>query len=246
YSSLGENPLVVKEFDETQPVSKAVGSHTIPATDYIDNYAFMIKVFGNGTSDKIQIQLTSYDGSHIYDVPLNFKGWKNIVLVDPDDSGRAYCELVGVTTVKISLVGSCSGVMIDDLMSVKIVEAPVSNPSVTINGKTITFNTELKSGEYIEFYPETGKAYHTYYIYEYTDEGKYKNDTVFVKEITYTGSVEVPAGSYSYTYNAQPLTDAPTRASVVIGTSGAIIENPDDWDAPEIEIPAECMEFKFD
>ena len=246
YSSLGENSIVVKEFDETQPVSKAVGSHTIPETDYIDNYAFMIKVFGNGTSDKIQIQLTSYDGSHIYDIPLNFKGWKDIVLVEADDSGRAYCELRGVTTVKISLVGSCSGVKIDDLTSVKIVEAPVSNPSVTINGKTMTFNTELKSGEYVEFYPETGKAYQTYYIYEYKEDGSYKNDTVFVKEITYTGSVEVPAGSYSYTYNAQPLTDAPTRATVVIGTSGAIIENPDDWNAPQIEIPAECMEFKFD
>ena len=247
YSSLGENAVVVKAFDETLDVSKVVGKHTIPKTDYIDNYAFAIKVFGNGSeTDKVVIKLTSYDGSHLYHVPLNFKGWKDIVLVEADDWGRAYCELVGVTTVEVSLIGSCAGAKIDDLTSVKIVDAPVSNPSVTINGKTITFNTELKSGEYIEFYPETGKAYHTYYIYEYTDEGKYKNDTVFVKEITYTGSVEVPAGSYSYTYNAQPLTDAPTRASVVIGTSGAIIENPDDWDAPEIEIPAECMEFKFD
>ncbi|MBR6633698.1 MAG: S-layer homology domain-containing protein [Clostridia bacterium] len=246
YSSLGQNAVVVKAFDESQPVASAVGTHQIPKTDYIDNYAFMLRVQGNGSeTDKVIVKFTSGTGSHEMHVPVNHTGWKDIVLVEPDDWGRAYCELLGVTSITISLDGNCTGVKIDDLMSVKIVDAPVSNPSVTINGKTMTFNAELKSGEYIEFYPETGKAYHTYYIYEYNDEGKYKDDKAFVKEITYTGSVEVPAGSYSYTYNATPKTDAPTRADVVIGVSGKVIKNPDNWVAPEVDIPDDLMEFKL-
>ena len=246
YSTLGDNAIVVKEFDETQPVSKAVGTHNIPVASYADNYAFMIRVHGNGSeTDKVILTITS-EQSHAYHIPVNFTGWKDIILIEVSDWGQSSSDLTDVKTVKVALSGNCDGVKIDDFKSVKIVEAPVSNPAVTINGQTITFNTELKSGEYIEFYPETGKAYQTYYIYEYKEDGSYKDDKVFVKEITYSGSVTVPAGDFSYTYSAQAKTDAPTRADVVIGLSGKVIANPDTWVAPEVVIPDSCMEFKFD
>ncbi|MBR6633697.1 MAG: S-layer homology domain-containing protein [Clostridia bacterium] len=246
YSTLSENAIVVKEFDETQPVSKAVDTHKITKASYADNYAFKLRVYGNGSeTDKVMVKITS-DYSHEYEVPVNFTGWKDIILIEPAGWGRAYCRLTDVTSIGISLVGSCTDVMIDDFVSVKIVEAPVTNPSVTVNGKTITFNAELNSGEYVEYYPETNKAYQTYYINEYKEDGKFKESKVFVKEITFTGSVEVPSGNFSYTYNATPKTDAPTRADVVIGVSGKVIKNPDNWVAPEVDISDELMSFKFE
>ena len=242
YSSFGENPIVVKDFDETKPVADLVGDYKVPETSYIDNYAFKMRIHGNGSdSDALVITLSSYDGKSGYYIPMNFEGWRDIVLIEPTDSGRQFCRLMRLSGVKVDTVGDCDGVKIGDLVSVKIANAPVVNPSITINGKTLTFNTELNSGEYVEYYPEFGKAYRTYYTPNTTvtlgETGFKARDDAHVEEISFTGTLEVPAGDFSFVYDAEPKTDAPTRAMTVIGVSGAIIKNPDNWIAPKVDIP---------
>ena len=99
-----------------------------------------------------------------------------------------------------------------DIVAYKQTPAPVKNPSVTLGGKKITFNTEIKGGEYIEYDPVTGKA-----------ELNHNNGKV--EPITYTGSITAPTGEFEFTYSATPTTDAPVRAQVVLGFKGAEIAN---------------------
>ncbi|MBR6633696.1 MAG: hypothetical protein IKL05_05290 [Clostridia bacterium] len=243
YSSVGGNSSIVKEFDETKPVTDLVGTYEIPETNYDENFAFRMRVHGNGSdSDAIVITLSAaHQPGNEFNVPVNFKGWKEITLIEPTNWGRCPCMWKNIGFVDVQTVGDCKGVMIGDLKSVKIENAPVDNPSVTVNGKTLTFNTELNSGEYVEYYPEFNKAYHTYYTPTPDENGIKRPDKAHVEEIGFTGMVEVPTGNFSYTYSAQPKTDAPTRAKAVIGVSGAVIKNPDSWKVPEVDI-AEGLE----
>ncbi|MBE6650692.1 MAG: S-layer homology domain-containing protein [Ruminococcaceae bacterium] len=271
YSTKGEDEVVVLALDENAAVSTLAKKHSFPEVNISDKITLKVKVFGNGSAtDAILIQLgsvvTSETGRNDYVIPLNFTGWREFILADADNadygpytfSGTAHASQLSYETFRavpsmsrvnsftIKLCGECTGVKIDDIRAAKTVDAPVKNPSVTVGSSTITFNTELHSGEFIEFYPETGKAYQTYYEEVYNEEtGKYVSDTAHVKEVTYTGKLTVPNGPFTYTYGAEALTDAPTRARVGIGLSGAVITNPEGWEAPEVKIPEEFITYEI-
>ncbi len=271
YSSPADaEEVVVYEFDEAKPVTEYKGTHNIELLDIKGKTAFKIRVLGNGSeTDAILITLravtTAETGRHDMFIPLNFTGWREFILceVNNDDypgftfSGistggvnyetyRAIINFDMVNRVQITLAGSCQGVMIDDLRATVPVDAPVKNPSITIGGQTMTFNTELHSGEYIEYYPEWNKAYLNYYVNHYNEEtGKFAGSDAHVKEISYTGSVTVPAGSFTYTYSAEPMTEMTTRAQTVIGLYGDVVANPEGWVAPEVEVPEDMDKIRL-
>ncbi len=272
YSTLGENEVVVLALDENAEISTLAKKHSISTTNISDKITLKVRVLGNGSeTDAILIQLgavvTAETGRNDYVIPLNFTGWREFILADADNADygpytfsgtshtsglnyetfRAVPNMGAVNSFTIKLCGSCTGVKIDDIRACTTVDAPVKNPSVTVGNTTLTFNTELHSGEFVEYYPETGKAYHTYYEYTYNEEtGKYVSDTAHIKEVTYTGKLTVPAGSFKYTYSAEALTAAPTRARVGIGLSGKVITNPDTWVAPNVEIPEDFITYNLD
>ncbi len=271
YSTLGENEVVVLPLDETAEISTLAKKHTINATNISDKITLKVRVQGNGSeTDAILIQLgavvTAETGRNDYVIPLNFTGWREFILADADNADygpytfsgtshasqlsyetfRAVPNMAAVNSFTIKLCGSCTGVKIDDIRACTTVDAPVKNPSVTVGNTTLTFNTELHSGEFVEYYPETGKAYQTYYEYTYNEEtGKYVSDEAHIKEVTYSGSLTVPAGSFKYTYSAEALTEAPTRARVGIGLSGNVIANPETWIAPNVEIPEDFITYNL-
>ena len=63
-----------------------------------------------------------------------------------------------ISNIKITPVGETSGVKISDIRALPLDASPVKNPGVIINGKTLTFNCELKPGEYIEYTPDSSEA----------------------------------------------------------------------------------------
>lgn len=185
----------------------------------------------------------SFDGFTTYNV--NYQTYRNTPAVS------------SIGAIQISKTGNCTGVVIGDIRACALTDAPASNPSVTIADSegnscgTITFGTTLNSGEYIEYLPNEGKAYRNYYDVEtyYDSNGKlcYRNLRK-VEDITdyisITGSIEVPAGDFSYTYGGTSTTGAPLRAKVVIGLqSSEIIQNEDTWMAPEVVIPPEAIKL---
>ena len=126
-----------------------------------------------------------------------------------------------------------------DIKVCAFVDAPALNPSVTIGESTITFETELHSGEYIEYYPETGKAYHYYYN---------GTNQIYTKPIDVDGSVTVPEGDFTYTYGAEnsATSTAPLRAEVVIGLRDLdnVIENEQTVNAPSIPHDTNYVEIR--
>ncbi|MBR6633699.1 MAG: hypothetical protein IKL05_05305 [Clostridia bacterium] len=249
YSSLGEDAVVMKEFDETKPITEYVGTHEITEKEQKENRAFKFRVHGNGTDDKIIVALGSYSGKYEMEVSLNFTGWKDIILVEPilisEYSTNSTFRMSTVWSISFDLVGECKDVRIGNFYSVNLTEDTVTNPGVTINGKTMTFETQLNSGEYVEYYPEFNKAYRTYYTPTPSEDGVVKAAKAHTEEIKFNGCVEVPTGSFTYTYNADSTTSAPTRAAVVIGVSGKVIKNPDNWKAPDLDIPEGIEQIKI-
>lgn len=269
YSTLGENAVTVVAFDENKSVTQLKGTHNITQMNVSDKMAFKIRVYGNGSeTDAILITLrgivTGESGRNDHFIPLNFTGWRDIILMEANNDDyegysfegiptgtvnyntyRATTDLTRLNSVTVSLCGNCDGVKIDDLVACTPVDAPVKNASVTIGGETITFDAELHSSDFIEYYPEENKAYLNYYTNVFDEEGKWLRGEAHVKEIGFTGSVKVPAGAFTYTYKAEALTKAPTRAQVVIGVSGKTIANPDSWKAPEVKLPENAGEIKL-
>lgn len=259
YSTLGANEITVHSFDETADV--VAGTYTFDALNLSSKQAFKIKVTGNGIEGSAMLltlgtTATSEVGRLDLFIPTDFTGTREFILMDMDNAdydgytfsgvtitGTNYTAyrnsfyFSGVNSVKITLTGDCKGVKIDDLRACTPVNAPAVNPSVTIGGKTMTFKTTVRSGEYIEYFPALNKAYlHSYNVLTAGTNG----NTPKVTEISFTGSVSVPTGDFTYTYNATPSgsNSAPLRARVVLGLqSSELIENESSWTAPNVEIP---------
>jgi hypothetical protein len=89
----------------------------------------------------------------------------------------------------------------------------VENPTVTVGSSSITFNTTIEGGNYIEYFPETNKAY------------QYDNYTQTSKEISFTGSLTIPTGNSTGTYTANVTDGTKLRAKVVFGFAGETVDN---------------------
>ncbi len=263
YSTDYSDAFVVYPFDETKPVSEIAGTYPLKDVSIKDKIALRLKVHGN-SSDTDAILITifgitpGYDESRIeYFVPVNFEGWKEIILLEANNAEYSDYVFEGVEipdsphnltfpfvpkydapiSIMVSLAGKCEGVKIGTLTANAVQNASIKNPSVTIGDNTIKFDAELNSADYIEYYPEYDKAYLNYYTKVYDEEGKWMRDNAHTKEITFTGNVKAPEGSFNYTYNAEPTTSLKTRAQVVMGFAGNVIANPSDWKAPEVDMP---------
>jgi len=258
YSATDEGSVILKEFDENRAVTELVGTHSFTQVNVADKPSFKIRVYGNGSkTDAILLTLrgvvTGENGRNDYFIPLDFTGWRDITLIEANNDDyegysfngistgtvnyntyRATVDLTRLNSATITLCGSCTGVKIDDLRACTPVDAPVKNPSITVGDTTLTFNAELHSSDYIEYYPDENKAYLNYYTNIYDQEGKWVRSEAHTCEITFTGSLKVPAGAFTYTYKAEPMTDNDMRAQVVLGYSGKIIANPESWKTPTI------------
>jgi len=243
YSAVGDNELTVLKLDETADISTLAGFYELEPMDLSGHMAFRVRVYGNGQPDAAAV-FSLYSLVHTepgrldFVVPLDHIGWKEYVLIDSDsgdygeyedaytlvlpveqidyETYRGFVEMEYINGVNVLLVGNCEGALLDDLRACEITDGAVKNPSVTIGDRMITFETELRGGEYIEFNPATGLATHYYY----------EGNKACSREIAYTGSITVQQGKFAYVYSAESLTNAPVRARVVIGFQGDLIENP--------------------
>ena len=259
YSTLGENEIVVLTLDENANIKSTASVNNFSQINLTKNTALKVQVYGNGDKSGallLSMYCATDSGRTDYLIPTSHEGWREFILIDADNSDYDYTfsgitnnmhtfanyrynpDLKTINRMTITPTGNTSGVKMDDIRAYTAVDAPAKNPTVTIGKTTITFEAEIHSGEYIEFYPETGKAYLNYYTSTYNEEtGAWIGDEPHTKEINYTGSLSVPSGSFTYKYSAESLSDAPLRALVKIGLQGKIIANPADWAAPEVYIP---------
>ncbi len=240
YSTLSENEILIAEFDETKMLKEQTLSKNI-AVDMSNNMAMKLNVTGTGRDgDAILISLTGgivagESGGRIdYFIDLNFSGTKEVILLDADSgeydtvkyvfkdiatTGMQYAtyrKVPDYSNIENLTVRTCgttaTEAKISNIMAYTQTEAPVENPTLTVGSSTMTFNTTIKGGEYVEYDPLTNKAI------------LYHADQTF-EEVKFTGLLNVGSGNYECTYSAKATTAAPVRARVVLGFSGVEITN---------------------
>ena len=242
YSTLFENKQTMVEFDETKAVGSANVVKTFNAINLTNNgYIINVRVKGTGADgDAMLISLAAgangeSDGRRDHFIDLNYEGWREFVFIDFDNgdydvekykfngistTGAAYNTYRfspsqgAINRLTIRTTGATGGnAMLDDIFYMTHTEAPIKNPTVTVGAQTMTFNCEMKGGEYIEYYPETNKAI------------LYHNAEQTTEEVTFTGSINVASGKYTASFSAEALTEAPIRARLTFGFSGQEIGN---------------------
>ncbi len=242
YSTLMQNPVTLAEFDEDTPLGGNTIKKTVAGIDMTPNMAMAFKVKGTGKDgDAILITLvgdvtSGESGGHAaYFIDLNFEGWRDIILLDMDSaeydttkyqfsgittSGSTYATYRTVANFKKVLTltvlfdgDTAKNAQMSDIIAYQHTESPIKNPTVTVGDSKMTFNCEMKGGEYLEYDPETGKAI------------LFHNATQTKEEITFTGKLEVGSGSFAATYTAETLSEAPLRAKLVLGFLGEEIGN---------------------
>ena len=146
-----------------------------PERDLSKEGAFGVWVRGDGNGELLNLQYNSPEhlvgGLADNYIAIDFTGWRYFELIEPEGErvdehswpygGNAYAiyrELVHWNAISRfsfwlnDLPSDASAkVYISPVRALPLVKAKLVNPSVTINGKTITFPVELESGCYIEY-----------------------------------------------------------------------------------------------
>ena len=149
-----------------------------PWLDISGNQALGVWVKGDGSGQLLNFRIESPKhlshgarGDHF--VKIDFTGWKYFELVEIEssefsnyiwpDSGfyvyDSYRHTVQFNNVdKLQLwynnlpSGKESRCLISNIKALPMVPVRISDPSISVNGRMITFQTELESGMYLEFY----------------------------------------------------------------------------------------------
>ena len=235
YSTLFEEPEVFARIDDSKPVGDVKLDTPTEFPNIDSRIAQTVKVKGTGRDgDAALISISGgvqgeLGGRIDHFIDLNFEGWREFLFIDMDNadydldkyqfegistdysSYDTYRFCPYFTTLKNVAIRVCGetgkNAAFGDIVSYPQTEAPIKNPSVTVNGETVTFNCELHGGDYIEYDPETDKAL------------LFHNTEQTVEEIAMTGRLAVD-GEYTATYSAECLTEAPLRAKLVLGFIG--------------------------
>jgi hypothetical protein len=198
---------------------------------------FKVKGTG-GSKDAMLLSLKGAglsNGRIDYFIDLNYTGWREYTVVDADNAEydlnkykftginniagewetiRETPTYQAIGDIAIRTSGSTAkSAQISTIYAYKQNIAPVENPTVTVGSSSITFNTKIDGGNYIEYDPDTNKAL------------LYDNVKQTITEIPFTGSITVPSGTVKGTYTATATTECPVRAKVVFGFSGVTVEN---------------------
>ena len=149
-----------------------------PWLDISANQALGVWVKGDGIGQLLNFRIESPKhlsngarGDHF--VKIDFKGWKYFELVEiessefsnyiwPDsgfyvyDSYRHTVQFENVDKLQIWYnnlpAGKEVNCLISNIKALPMVPVKITDPSISLNGQTITFKTEIGSGMYMEFY----------------------------------------------------------------------------------------------
>lgn len=145
-----------------------------PALDLSGRQALGLWVHGDGEGEVLNVQLRS--PSHIvagigeHYITVDFKGWRYFELVEPEGDAWAryswpygdpysiYREAVAygsISTLALWLnnlpPGRSVSVGIGEIRALPLVATKLSQPAITVNGKTLAFNTQIETGCRLEY-----------------------------------------------------------------------------------------------
>ena len=174
YSSSGDDSIVLIESDGMPP-KEAKYTFTTPINAAGRN-ALFVRVKSNGTDGAVCISLespvVSVHNQIDFVIPLDFEGEKDFVLVATDTFlyakewfshweardtynfklYRGPVDFSSISAVSVYLHGDVSGVCLSDVRLTKHTDSPIVSPTISLaGGGEITFDTVIRSGEYLEY-----------------------------------------------------------------------------------------------
>jgi len=189
YSTLFDKPYTFFEFDETQPVGSENIVKTVNDTINLASFGSVITVKVKGTGNDGDAMLLSLshgsndsNGRRDHFIDLNFEGWREFILLDSDNAeydtekyvfkgitttGAAYVTyryVPNMATINRLTVRTCGSTgkdaMIDDVILQPHSDAPIKNPTVKVGSQTMTFNCEMKGGDYLSIHPKQVRLFY--------------------------------------------------------------------------------------
>jgi hypothetical protein len=153
-----------------------VGRLCDPALDLGANQALGVWVYGDGQGELLNFQLTSPQhivaGIADHYLTVDFRGWRYFELVEPEGErwaqytwpyGDAYSifrelvyfpQIAGVSVWVNNLPPNAQvACCLSPIRALPVVPVKLSNPTVTVGGKSIRFPVEMETGSYLEYLP---------------------------------------------------------------------------------------------
>ncbi len=227
HSTLKENPMVMMKLDENQDLlSQKLEINYGTEIDFSDNLAKVVRVYGNGKGGKICIKTrcatNSEAGYGEYIIDLNFKGWREFILLESDNGERTdhqfekgensyaiYRSSLNnnrITKLYILTEGDVEGVRMSSIIAYQHVHEVYKNPTVRIGDAWVQFECELQSGNFIEW---DGKRAVT------IDRFGNERPIWFAQE-----NFKAPRGKFKASLEAKALNRCTPRAQLTFGFTG--------------------------
>jgi hypothetical protein len=193
--------------------------------------ALGVWVHGDGQGEVLNLQLKSpahlSHGIGDHYIPIDFTGWRYFELIEPEGQRYAnykwpYGGLYSIyrESVRFNAIdrlglwynnlppGKEVTCYLSPIRAVPLVESKLINPAVTIGSKTITFQTEIASGSYLEFNSTS-------------DCKLYGPQGQLIREVTCQGDAPLlTAGQSEASLHADTSSGLRARANVTLISSG--------------------------
>ena len=231
HSTLKNNPMVMMKLDENQDLlSQKLEINYGTEIDFSDNLAKVVKVYGNGKGGKICIKIrcatNSESGYGEYIIDLNFKGWREFILLESDNGERNDHEFEKnesiyaifrsslnnnrITKLNIFTEGDMESVRMSSIIAYQHVYEVYKNPTVRIGDAWVQFECELQSGNLIEWDGKEAKVL-----------DRYGNERPiwFSQE-----NFKAPRGKFKASVEARPLNRCTPRMQMTLGFTGKEIK----------------------
>ena len=226
-STLKNNPMVMMKLNDdaelmTQKLSIRYGCEI----NFKDNLAKVVKVFGNGKGGKVCLKTRcatkSEAGYGQYIIDVNFKGWREFILLESDngerfDHGFEKNEIMypvfrsslnndRLVGMEIETEGDMEGVRMSSIVAYEHTYEVYKNPTVKIGEGTIMFECELQSSDVIEWDGKEAKVL-----------DRYGNE----RPIWFNAeNFKSPRGKFKAELTARALNRTTPRAQLTLGFTG--------------------------
>lgn len=198
----------------------------VDLSEYLGKY---VRVKGNGKKGVVAIRLwgraSGEGGVAKYIIDTDFEGWREFIMVEDNSIERDELHLNDkehwrliyangyvakeTQSVGIQLSGDTEGVVISDVYAVPQMYDVIKNPTIEVNGQTLTFECEVPSGEFIEFDGENAVVIDCH-----------GNE----KPVWFSGELTVPKGSFKAKLTGRSLNRYIPGAMLTFGFKGKTIK----------------------
>ena len=207
-----------------------------PPVSLTGRQAMGVWVHGDGKGEVLNLQLRSpihmtYAYGEHY-IKVGFTGWKYFELVEPDAEDYRNCtwpyrswyaiyrstprySAISEMTIYVNNVppGETVNCALSPVRGLPLVESPITNPNITVDGRTLTFPVTIPTGSYLEYDGEVARLF-----------GRKGHLTAVVKP---TGNdIQLDTGESALEFSCDAsVAGVRARAMVTVGLYGQALPN---------------------